>query len=156
MEETQEVCLPKKKRKKAGRGGRPRASDRAVINGIWYVLFGPAASGRRFIGIGSGSPRALSTSVFREMDEDGHLREADEKDGPVLRKGARWGRLEVASDGFQELRSAPLGGEKTGKNPTDRGKLGAKINLIIDERGAPISITLTGANRHDKMSAIDL
>jgi transposase len=120
------------------------------------TCFGPAASGRRFIGIGSGCPRALSTSVFREMDEDGHLREADEKDGPVLRKGARWGRLEVASDGFQELRSAPLGGEKTGKNPTDRGKLGAKINLLVDERGAPISITLTGANRHDKMSAIDL
>ena len=33
-------CLPKKKRKKASsRGGRPRASDRAVINGIWYVLW---------------------------------------------------------------------------------------------------------------------
>jgi len=27
-------CLPKK-RKKLGRGGRPRASDRAVINAIW-------------------------------------------------------------------------------------------------------------------------
>ena len=52
--------------------------------------------------------------------------------------------------------AAPLGGGKTGKNPTDRGKLGAKINLIIDERGAPISVVLTGANRHDKVSAIDL
>ncbi len=31
-------CLPKK-RKKAGRGGRPRASERAVMNGIWYVLW---------------------------------------------------------------------------------------------------------------------
>ena len=51
---------------------------------------------------------------------------------------------------------APLGGEKTGKNPTDRGKRGAKINLIVDERGAPISVVLTGANRHDKVSAIDL
>lgn len=52
--------------------------------------------------------------------------------------------------------AAPLGGEKTGKNPTDRGKLGAKINLLVDERGAPISVVLTGANRHDKISAIDL
>jgi hypothetical protein len=26
--------------------------------------------------------------------------------------------------------AAPLGGEKTGKNQTDRGKLGALINLI--------------------------
>ena len=51
---------------------------------------------------------------------------------------------------------APLGGEKTGKNPTDRGKQGAKINLLVDERGAPLSVLLTGANRHDKISAIDL
>jgi putative transposase len=51
---------------------------------------------------------------------------------------------------------APLGGEKTGKNPTDRGKRGAKINLLVDERGAPLSVVLTGANRHDKISAVDL
>ena len=44
-----------------------------------------------------------------------------------------------------------------GKNPTDRGKLGAKINLLlVDERGAPLSVVLTGANRHDKVSAVGL
>ena len=52
--------------------------------------------------------------------------------------------------------AAPLGGEKTGKNPTDRGKSGAKINLLVDGRGAPISVVLTGANRHDKVSAIEV
>ena len=52
--------------------------------------------------------------------------------------------------------ASPLGGERTGKNPTDGGKLGAKINLLVDERGDPISIVLTGANRHDKVSAIEL
>ena len=52
--------------------------------------------------------------------------------------------------------ASPLGGEKTGKNPTDRGKLGAKINLMVDGRGAPVSVMLTGANRHDKVSAVEL
>lgn len=52
--------------------------------------------------------------------------------------------------------AAPLGGEKTGRSPTDRGKLRAKVNLLVDKRGAPISVVLTGANRHDKVSAIDL
>jgi putative transposase len=47
---------------------------------------------------------------------------------------------------------APLGGQKVGNNPTDRGKLGAKINLLVDERGAPLSVVLTGANRHDRRS----
>jgi putative transposase len=52
---------------------------------------------------------------------------------------------------------APLGGDKTGKNPTDRGKRGAKINLLVDQSGAPLSVVLTtGANRHDKVSAIEL
>jgi len=52
--------------------------------------------------------------------------------------------------------AAPLGGEKTGNNPTDRGKSGAKINLLVDGRGAPISVILSGANRHDKVSAMGL
>jgi putative transposase len=51
---------------------------------------------------------------------------------------------------------APLGGQITGNNPTDRGKRGAKINLLLDERGAPLSVVLTGANRHHKISAVDL
>jgi putative transposase len=52
--------------------------------------------------------------------------------------------------------AAPLGGQKTGNNPTDRGKAGANINLLLDGRDAPISIVFSGANRHDKLSAIEL
>src|SRR5215211_6940815 len=32
-------CLPKHTTKSTRRGGRPRASDRAVIDAIWYVLW---------------------------------------------------------------------------------------------------------------------
>lgn len=51
---------------------------------------------------------------------------------------------------------APLGGEETGKNPTDRGKRGSKIHLLVDEKGAPLSLHITAANEHDKWSADDL
>jgi putative transposase len=51
---------------------------------------------------------------------------------------------------------APLGGAKTGKNPTDRAKAGARIHLLVDERGAPLAIHITGANKHDKWSVDDL
>ncbi len=64
--------------------------------------------------------------------------------------GWRWQAMDSKSC------AAPLGGEKNGKNPTDRGKLGAKIHLLVDQRGAPLSIVLTGANRHDKTAAVDL
>ncbi len=51
---------------------------------------------------------------------------------------------------------APLGGEQTGKNPTDRGKRGSKVHLLVDEHGAPLAIHVTGANEHDQWSADDL
>jgi hypothetical protein len=58
--------------------------------------------------------------------------------------------------GFQEL-SGSSGRRENGQEPhRDRGKRGAKINLLLDERGAPLSVVLTGANRHEKISAVDL
>jgi len=48
------------------------------------------------------------------------------------------------------MTKAPLGGEKTGKNPTDRAKIGTKRSLLADGRGVPLSIEVTGANTHDK------
>ena len=41
------------------------------------------------------------------------------------------------------------GGEKTGKNPTDRGKPGTKTSLIVEGGGLPLGAVLEGANRHD-------
>jgi putative transposase len=40
-------------------------------------------------------------------------------------------------------------GEKTGKNPTDRGKLGVKRSVVTDCRGVPLGIAIAGANAHD-------
>jgi putative transposase len=51
---------------------------------------------------------------------------------------------------------APLGGEETGRNPTDRGKQGSKIHLLVDKRGAPLAVFITGANRHDKTAALSV
>ena len=42
-------------------------------------------------------------------------------------------------------------GDKTGKNPTDRGKLGTKRHFVVDGQGIPLGVTLSGANDHDKI-----
>jgi transposase len=47
------------------------------------------------------------------------------------------------------MTEAPLGGEATGPNPTDRGKLGAKRSPLADGRGVPLSIVPAGANVND-------
>jgi putative transposase len=40
-------------------------------------------------------------------------------------------------------------GEKTGRNPTDRGKRGVKRSLLVDGRGMPLSVVAAGANTND-------
>jgi len=54
---------------------------------------------------------------------------------------------ECAVDGSQH--KAPCGGEGTGKNPTDRGRLGWKWSLLTDRNGIPMGWATDGANRHD-------
>ena len=44
---------------------------------------------------------------------------------------------------------SPLGGSETGPNPTDRGKLGCKHHVIVDQRGLPLVARISGANVHD-------
>ena len=40
-------------------------------------------------------------------------------------------------------------GEKTGANPTDRGKRGVKRSLLTEAQGIPVGLAVDGANRHD-------
>jgi transposase len=54
---------------------------------------------------------------------------------------------EVSIDG--SLHKAPYGGEGTGPNPTDRGKLGWKWSVASERGGIPIGWAIDGANRND-------
>ncbi len=56
---------------------------------------------------------------------------------------------EVAVDG--SLHKAPAGGEGTGKNPTDRAKLGWKWSVLTDKHGIPLGWVGDGANRNDSI-----
>ncbi len=46
-------------------------------------------------------------------------------------------------------RTRPRGGEKTGKNPTDKGKQGSKRHVVVDRKGVPLAVIHTAANVHD-------
>jgi hypothetical protein len=52
--------------------------------------------------------------------------------------------------------ASPLGSSDTGANPTDRAKKGSKIHILVDQRGAPLSVWIRRANQHDKWSKDDL
>lgn len=50
----------------------------------------------------------------------------------------------------------PTSGEHTGRNPTDRGKLGCKHHLLVDERGLPLVAQISGAQVQDSRFLIAL
>ncbi len=45
--------------------------------------------------------------------------------------------------------STGLSEEGVGRNPTDRGKSGSKIHLLVDQEGMPLGLALAGAHVHD-------
>lgn len=49
------------------------------------------------------------------------------------------------------MTKAPLGGDGTEANPTDRGKKGTKRSVLMEGKGIPLYIAVDGDNRHDKM-----
>jgi putative transposase len=133
--------------------GRPRVNDRNVINGIWHVLW----TGCQWKSI----PRGwfhVSSSVLHERFQT--WREEGLFDKLFMVMVRYYAREQHIAWKFQSIDSkacpAPLGGEETGKNPTDRAKLGSKIHLLVDERGAPLAIYVTGANQNDKWFAKEL
>lgn len=78
----------------------------------------------------------------------GFLREALEGRAPGVRHEER-DRLGVAVDGWHDDEGS-FRGKKTGPNPTDRAKSGTKRSLLVEGKGVPIGVTVSGANTHDK------
>src|SRR5487761_12443 len=136
-------------------GEVPKVDGRARICEAWwtalFMFCEPAANGRRChaasahpaLGIGtSRNGRGATCSagcgrfVCRNTTGAGELRGAGN-----LWTGRRPRRLSA--------------GKKTGKNPTDRGKLGVKRSVLADGRGVPLAIVIAGANAHDQLHAAD-
>src|SRR3954462_375912 len=124
----------------------PRVDDRKAMDAIFFVLrTGCQWNALNATGICSSSSAHrrfqewTSAGVFVTSWAQG-LQEYDEL------KGLDWSW--AALDGA--MTKAPLGGEWTGKSPTDRGKLGAKRSLLTEANGVPVGLAVDGANRHDK------
>ena len=138
----QEKLIPEKKSKM----GRPVTVDfRMILAGIFYVLrtgIQWQACPRELFG-----PPSTIYYYFAKWCEEG-----------VFEK-----MLIIALETYDELKGidwewqnadgamtkAPLGGEETGPNPTDRGKMGTKRSLLTDGHGVPLSVIPSAANIND-------
>jgi transposase len=134
-------------------GGRPPISDRRVLTGIIFVL----KTGIRWedlpqeMGCGSGMTcwRRLrdwqEAGVWENMKQLllNRLREVDKLDFSRAIVDATFSR-------------AFGGGEKTGPNPTDRGKKGTKHHVATDANGVPLKVISTEANRNETTQLLPL
>jgi putative transposase len=138
--------------KPTGSPGRPALSNRKVFNGILFVL----RSGCQWKGLKKEWFGASSSvhARFQAWSQAGLL----EKIFQVMvkyydaQRRIQWGWQAIDS----KTVAAPLGGELTGSNPTDRGKCGSKRHILVDGRGAPLSVIVTAANAHDITCALNL
>lgn len=144
-------CLKKPPKKQPV--GRPPVCNRAVINGIWYILWTGCqwkAVHRDWFGVSS----SVLHERFQTWQRNGVWARIFQR---LVRFYARKQKVKWKWQSIDsKMVPSPLGGSETGANPTDRGKRGAKIHMLVDQRGAPLSLHLTGANRHDKWSVDDL
>ncbi len=139
------LFLPEHKNTHRFGGGRPRTPDRVCMEAILFVLRTgcqwKALDATRFCPGSTAHDRFqewVAAGVFQEMWECGLLA-WDEL------TGIDWSWLSM--DGC--MTKAPLGGEKTGKNPTDRAKRGVKRSLLVEGQGLPVGLAVDGANRND-------
>lgn len=125
-------------------GGRPRQDPRRIADAIFYRM----RTGCQWKAIPpSLAPGSTAHHYFQQWVEDGvfdnlwqiALTEYDE----LIGLDWTWQSVDGA------MTKAPLGGEATGKNPTDRGKLGTKRSLMTEAAGIPVSVIADGANTHD-------
>lgn len=124
--------------------GRPRVSLRLVLDAIVFRMR-TGCQGSRLPGrFGSDS---TVHRRFQRFCRDGVLERlrallADACDDLA---GVDWEWQ--SADG--RLGKARSGGGKTGRNPTDRGKPGTQISLVVEAGGGPLGVVLAGANVHD-------
>lgn len=123
--------------------GRPPADRRAVMNGIWYVLWTGCqwkAVHRSWFGVSS----SVLHARLQQWQREGRFAAMMTT---LVRFYHRQQRIQWTWQSMDARNgAAPLGGEATGKNPTDRAKKGTKLHLLVDGRGAPLSLGITAAN----------
>jgi hypothetical protein len=123
---------------------RPRIPDRVVFDKLVQVLVFGCAYHRI-------ADASCSATTLRERrDEWIELGVIDALREAVLEAYNRYIGLELSDVAVDCcITKAPCGGERAGRSPVDRGKMGLKRSAAVDAWGIPLGTVTAPANRHD-------
>jgi len=141
-----EPLLPRPKRRRRRFPGRKPLDRRKVLTGIIFVLKTgiPWEDLPQEMGCGCGMSCLNYLKAWQRAGVWGRLHQvflSDLQEADAI----DWERAAVDSSHARALG----GGEESGKNPTDRGKLGTKHHILTDAQGLPLAVTATGSNVPD-------
>ena len=126
---------------------RPRIPDRLCFRGILIRL----VTGASWVDIEAILDHQVSDTTLRarrdEWIDAGVFDRLEAEAKAAFDRVVGLDLSEVSLDG--SLHKSPHGGEGTGPNPTDRGKLGWKWSVAVEAHGIPIGWAIDGANRND-------
>ncbi|MEU5459623.1 IS5 family transposase [Streptomyces globisporus] len=145
--------LPPPPQRRNQHPGRRRTDDRIALAGILFVLRTGAAwrdVPRKEIGC----PGVTAWRRLRDWTEAGVWPRLHAAILAELRKAGLLEMDDCAIDG-SHVRSLK-GRAHTGPSPIDRGRPGSKHHIVVDRRGTPLAVSLTGGNRHDVTQLIPL
>jgi transposase len=140
-----EPLIPKKRRRRRHPGRKP-LDNRKVLTGIIFVLRTgiPWEDLPQEMGCGSGMTcwRRLHQWHGQGVWQKLHRLLLNELE---CAHKINWERAAIDASSVRAMH----GGDKTGKNPTDRAKRGTKRHLLSDATAHVLNVRSTAANRHD-------
>ncbi len=124
--------------------GRPRSCFRKILNGIIYRMRTGAQWNR----------------LPKEFGDDGTVHRWFQRWCKDRIMNRIWSALATRCNDLAgvfwdwqavdtRMGKARFGGDKIGKNPTDRAKPGARISVLADQHGGPLGAVTAGADVHD-------
>jgi putative transposase len=129
--------------RREGSVGRPRADKRKILEGMFYILitgaqwsklpneYGPPSTVHGWMRIWTDSglfQRIRNIMATRYLKKTGMT--------------INWLSIDTSYS------KAPFA-TFSGKNPTDRGRMGVKKSIVVDWNGAPLAAFADAANKHD-------
>lgn len=126
-----------------GKPGRPPINPRKGLSGVMFIL--ENGSKWRFLPRAYGKP-LTAHGTFMRLIRKGTFKSIVDRARDFYLSSQRDVSAWCAIDASYS--KAPYA-DWSGSNPTDRGKRGIKKNIIIDQHGAPLALSVGAANRHD-------